>query len=141
SSGSLRAGTLAAAHLVLDPTLIADGAPHTGTRSPAPRSRAEAARSGIQHVLRRPAAAAAVGDARPRRVARETIRSRAHPEHRRPLSLPDAAVPFRRLRRSLGPWAPRSRRRAAGSLFPHSSAARTRQDEARGPHSLRRIIP
>src|SRR5947208_3331582 len=47
-------------------------------------------------------AEAAVGDARPRRRARQAVRSRAHSEHRRSLPVLDAAVALRDVRRSLG---------------------------------------
>ena len=56
-----------------------------------PGSRAQAARSGVQHVLRRPAAAPALGPACACRRDDEALRSHAHPEHRRPLPLPDRA--------------------------------------------------
>ena len=47
------------------------------TRPAAARGRTEAARSRVQHVLRRPAAEAAVGDARARRSDGQAARSRA----------------------------------------------------------------
>ena len=71
SAGAVRARAVAAAALVPDPVTSAD-VPHGRTDRPAEgpadaRRGHQAARGGIQHVLRRPAAAAAVGDARPRR--------------------------------------------------------------------------
>ena len=76
-AGSVRARALAAARLVAHSAVGACGRAHRRrTRSAAARSRAQAPRGRIQHVLRRPSAEAALGDAQPRRGARQEVRSR-----------------------------------------------------------------
>ena len=78
SAGAVRPRAVAAARLVPHSAVACRGPDlRHRTRPAAARSRAEAARRRIQHVLLRPAAEAAVGDARPRRGARQAARSRA----------------------------------------------------------------
>ena len=79
---SVRARALAAPALVPDQVTSADVA-HGRTHRPAERPvdarrGAQASRGGIQHVLRRPAAAAAVGGPRPGRGADQAARPRLH---------------------------------------------------------------
>ena len=66
------------------------------------RRRAQAARGGIQHVLLRPAAAAAVGDAQPRRRAGQEMGPRLHPDRRGSLPVRHAAAPVPDVRRTCG---------------------------------------
>ncbi len=82
----VRAGAVAAPALVPDHVTSAD-VPHGRTDRPAegpcdPRRGHQASRGGIQHVLRRPAAAAAVGDARSGRGADQASRPRLHHQYR-----------------------------------------------------------
>src|SRR5205823_12612148 len=107
----------------------------------APRGRAEAARGGIQHVFRRTAAEAAVGNAEPCRSAGEALRPRVHPEHRRSLPVQHAAVALRDVRRPLGSRPARARGRTAGTLRAAGEEADREAARRRGPHPARRGVP
>ena len=95
SPGSLRARAVAAAALVPDPVTspTRHGRTDRAPEGPADAGRGpQAARGGIQHVLRRTAAASALGDARPGRGDDQAARPRPHHRHRRSVPLRDAAV-------------------------------------------------
>ena len=67
------------------------------------RGGAEASRGGVQHVLRRAAAAPALGDARSRRGARQAARSHVHiANYGDPFPFHDAADAIREVRRISG---------------------------------------
>ena len=85
-----------------------------------------------------PAAEAAVGDAQPRRGAGQAVRSRSHPEHRRPVPLHHAAVALRGVHRSVGPRPARPRRGPPGTVRPPQGGSEGAAEERpRGPHPAR----
>ena len=117
SAGAVRARAVAAADLVSDPVIRSASHGRTDRSPEGPvdaRGGSQAARGGVQHVLRRPAAASAVGDARPRRGDDQAVGPRPHHRHRRSLPVRDAAVAIPDVGRSLGSRPARARRGTAG---------------------------
>ena len=134
SAGPVRARAVAAAVLVPDPMMRPSTvrlqacrrvrscqSSLTSSAICCARGRAEEARSGIQHVLHRAAAASAVGDARPCRGDGQAMGSRPHSRAPRSVPVRDAPVALSVVHRALGPGAaraggrtPRTVRAAAG---------------------------
>ena len=100
----------------------------------AARGGTEAARGGVQHVLRRPAAASAVGDAQARRRPGQAARSDAHHQLRRSIPVHHAAVALRDVRRPVGSRAARARGRTRRSV---RAAAAGREEKPKAPTGAR----
>src|SRR5262249_60963819 len=102
-----------------DPVTVDAGAERTSERLAGARGGNEAARGGIHDVLRRAAAAAAVGDAASRAGAREKTGPRLHRTRRRSVPVRDAAAAVPDVRGSLGPR-PQGARGGGGPPAPSS---------------------